>query len=454
MIDGLAKLASAFGYSAELEFRVGPHTTSPAVDVAWFAAGDHRVPLMIFEVESSASASMANNAMKVFSQDVDDFVKPLFFFHVLLAGGPDNDRIAALKKTWGTYNYHVYRLNETGESERLAHDILSQHRRLYSELDIRRLFSGLKHQLWSNVDASRIYHTAENLAFISNYLNDLAHLCLEVPALRPTLLDQLRGHYVSGAPVRGSYPEYIGRHFAGLLEIPLLVAQGLLTDDEALQFLRQWQTPRNYGLKRIGPHFGLNRDYDAFIGCVASSLFAIASIISRGHPLTRAWLAQELAELLSNGEGVRFKSPYLIPAQTWLLHINAAALRELSSSTVFPKLEYDLSEIHREIRTSLSLHRLTYGQLLRPAGAADLLNDVADSVEHDTTENFSKEIDFPEWTDVSTGYFPRIDQDEWARDSFGTLPINDHFRLALLPLIDESWLSWPTDYIVRAIHRK
>jgi hypothetical protein len=235
VIDGLVKLASAFGYSAEREFPVGPHTTGPEVDVAWFAAGDHRVPLMIFEVESSASASMANNAMKVFSKDVDDFVKPLFF-HVLLAGGPDNDRITALKKTWGTYNYRVYRLNEAGESERLARDIISQHRRLYSELDIRRLFGGLKHQLWGDIDASRIYHTAENLVFTSNYLNDLAHLCLEIPALRPTLLDQLLGHYVSSAPAHGSYPEYIGRHFAGLLEIPLLVAQGLLTDDEAPQY--------------------------------------------------------------------------------------------------------------------------------------------------------------------------------------------------------------------------
>jgi len=68
VIDGLVKLASAFGYSAEREFPVGTRATSAAVDVAWFAAGDQRVPLMIFEVESSASASMANNAMKVFSQ--------------------------------------------------------------------------------------------------------------------------------------------------------------------------------------------------------------------------------------------------------------------------------------------------------------------------------------------------------------------------------------------------
>src|SRR3954454_22865241 len=58
----------------------------------------------IFEVESSASSSMANNAMKIFAQDVDDFVKPLFFFHVLLSGGADNERISSMRRQWGTHN--------------------------------------------------------------------------------------------------------------------------------------------------------------------------------------------------------------------------------------------------------------------------------------------------------------------------------------------------------------
>jgi len=384
---------------------------------------------------------------------VDDFVKPLFFFHILLGGGPDNDRITALKKTWGTYNYRVYRLNDTREPKRLVHDILSQHRRLHSEFDIRKLIHGLKHQPWGDIDVSRTYHTAKNLAFISNYRNDLTHLCLEVPALRPTLLNRLRAQYVSGIPAYGFYPEYIGRHFAGLLEIPLLVAQGLLTDDEALKILVHWQALGNHGLRRISPHFGLNSDYDRFVACVAPSLFAVASIISCGYPLTRAWLAQELAELLWNGQDPWLKPPYHLPAQTWLLHINAAALRELSSCGTFPKLECDLFEIHRKATTSLSFYHLTYGQLLRPAGAADLLSGVADNAKRDATDNFGKEIDFPEWADVSNGYFPSAGQDEWPSDSCGTIPTNDHFQLALLPLIDESWLSWPTDCIIRAIHR-
>ena len=83
---------------------------------------------MIFEVESSASSSMANNAMKVLARDVDDFIKPLFFFHVLLSGGKDNERISSLRAQWGRHNYRVYRLCDDTEMQRLAVDILAQHR--------------------------------------------------------------------------------------------------------------------------------------------------------------------------------------------------------------------------------------------------------------------------------------------------------------------------------------
>jgi hypothetical protein len=84
---------------------------------------------------------MVNNALKVFSQDVDDFVKPLFFFHVLLGGGPDNERIAGMRRTWGTYNYRVYRLNDKSEAQRLVSDILGQHRRVISTISFLRLAS-------------------------------------------------------------------------------------------------------------------------------------------------------------------------------------------------------------------------------------------------------------------------------------------------------------------------
>ena len=141
VIEGLEALGESLEYVSSREHTVG--RAGAAVDLAWFGAGDQHVPLMIFEVESSASASMVNNALKVFSQDVDDFVKPLFFFHVLLAGSSDNERIANMRRTWGTYNYRIYRLNDESEAQRLVRDVLAQHRRVISTISLLRLASGL-----------------------------------------------------------------------------------------------------------------------------------------------------------------------------------------------------------------------------------------------------------------------------------------------------------------------
>jgi hypothetical protein len=180
---------------------------------------------MIFEVESSASASMANNAMKVFSRDVDDFVKPLFFFHVLLQGGPDNERIAGLRRTWGTYNYRVYRLNDPSEKQRLVSDILGQHRRVSAELGLASLDIALCDALPS-VSSIEVFQSAERLDFSANYLGDLTRRAIDNVELRPLLLARLRASHVGGQAYRGYYGTYIGKWFSGLLEIALLVGTG------------------------------------------------------------------------------------------------------------------------------------------------------------------------------------------------------------------------------------
>src|SRR4051812_13898206 len=99
VIEALTALGQALAYATEPERAIGP--SGAAVDLAWYAAQDQSVPLFIFEVESRPTSSMANNAVKVFGRDSEDLVKPLFFFHVLLSGGGDNDRIAGLRRVWG-----------------------------------------------------------------------------------------------------------------------------------------------------------------------------------------------------------------------------------------------------------------------------------------------------------------------------------------------------------------
>ncbi|KAB1658163.1 hypothetical protein [Pseudoclavibacter sp. CFCC 11306] len=62
IIDALDHLGHALGYSDTCEHVIG---RTAAVDLSWTAADYNDVPLFVFEVGSTASAGLANNALKV-----------------------------------------------------------------------------------------------------------------------------------------------------------------------------------------------------------------------------------------------------------------------------------------------------------------------------------------------------------------------------------------------------
>lgn len=68
VIDVLCSLGRALEYVASAEHPVARTARPPAVDVAWLRDDESRYPLMIFEVETSASNAMSNNPTKVFGQ--------------------------------------------------------------------------------------------------------------------------------------------------------------------------------------------------------------------------------------------------------------------------------------------------------------------------------------------------------------------------------------------------
>ena len=143
IIDGLMRLGVALGYVAETERPVERGRPSPpAVDVAWMRGEGQNYPLMIFEVESRATNSAANNPLKVYGQPTDQFEKPLFFFHIFVTAGPETTRIENLRYHYGSYNYRAYKLDEGGGGN-LLKDILSQHRRLFRQLSLSLLLNEL-----------------------------------------------------------------------------------------------------------------------------------------------------------------------------------------------------------------------------------------------------------------------------------------------------------------------
>lgn len=448
VIEDLEALGEALDYATSREHTVG--RTGAAVDLAWFGAGDQRVPLMIFEVESSASASMVNNALKVFSQDVDDFVKPLFFFHILLGGGPDNERIAGMRRTWGTYNYRVYRLNDEPEAQRLVSDILGQHRRIISTINLLMLASALRAPSWSRINFVTVFEVAESLQFSANYLRVLALLAARNKSMQAPFAERLRKQYLDDEEYPGSYDAYLGSNYPPILEIPLLVGSGAISDQQGVEFLATWQRGR-WGLSMIGPHFGLSRQYDDFIIGGAPFIYAVASVLCRKGRLTKAWIVKELSTLIDGEDEVGVQAEYVTAARIWLLHIAASTIRDFSSDGQGPYAA-DLDQIYQRTRSSVSTARVPLELLRVPPSPSDLVGEDADPLPIGELSAMRQLVNYPEWADLNNGYFPEIEQDGWFNTQ-SELCWRDPFDLAVGALTDDKWWgAWPTSHLVYLIH--
>jgi hypothetical protein len=450
VIEGLEILAQSLEYHSAREHAVG--SAGAAVDLAWFCAGDERVPLMIFEIESSASASMANNALKVFSQDVDDFVKPLFFFHILLDGGPDNERISALRRGWGTHNYRVYRMNDESEAQRLVSDILGQHRRVSANISLLEFFSALRFPAWAKVNLVGIFEAAERLHFSTNYIGDLARLAGSDPLMQPLFATRLREEHVEAKHYPGIYDGYLGQHFSSIIEISLLAGNANISDEKGAELLAEWQR-KSRPLSMIGPHFGLSRDYDHFVLSSAPFAYAVAAILCRGNRLMKSWLANELSALIDGEEEAGVRVDYTAAARIWLLHITASTLRDFSSSGQGHD-EADLHEIFSRTRTAMHIAKVPIDLIRVPPNPWELMEFIEEGsnpLPIGVLSGTRLLATLLEWQDVTDGYFPEIEQGGWPQGG-DQLRWRDSFELATTMLTGNEWTGWPTNQIIRLLH--
>src|SRR5690348_10261177 len=103
VIEGLSAIGRALGYHVVEEFPIQSSATAPEqpVDVAWFFDdAEQMYPLMVFEIETRAGNTIANNPLKVFAQDNRVFQKPLFFFHIIVEGDSEIPRINQLERQY------------------------------------------------------------------------------------------------------------------------------------------------------------------------------------------------------------------------------------------------------------------------------------------------------------------------------------------------------------------
>ncbi|MTK54028.1 hypothetical protein [Paludibacter sp.] len=322
IIDGIKTIGLIMGYHVQLEQPVNmKKQNSPAVDLAWFKEENHKFPLFIFEVESSASNGMVYNPMKVFSKKNEKFEKPLFFFQLVLSSSHDSSRINDLKETYGTYNYRIYRI-KTEESQHFLLDILEQHRRISQNLDVTQLIKFLLMSKWIEFDLPTLTNHIESLDFekesgtlLSSYIL-LASQFQELIPIASEYLKKIHVDFYSNIN-KVLYNNYMGSNWCFPIHLGIIYASNddLDAKHKAILQLKYWQNNDSH-MTMIGPHFGLSQDYDEFIVWGAGGLFGILSSLFYDNLDMRFYFANQLKIIIDQTH-----PKYKIPNLLWLLHI-------------------------------------------------------------------------------------------------------------------------------------
>jgi hypothetical protein len=125
VIDSLLALGDSLGYLPESEWRLEPGTS--AIDVAWLRRPSDAVPLVAFEVETTASAGIAGNALKIFGKSSSHLPKPL---HVVVRGGLRSERPNDVATEFAAHNYSIHLLDREDEPFSLFKSVLDVHCRV------------------------------------------------------------------------------------------------------------------------------------------------------------------------------------------------------------------------------------------------------------------------------------------------------------------------------------
>lgn len=321
VIRELQLLGEALGYSVRFEILTKPKAVSPASDVGWFREGSQRFPLMVFEVETSPTNSAVYNAVKVFGTPNNDYEKPLFFFHLFVSGATSS-RLSDLQSQYANRNYRVYRLAQ-GESGKLLRDIITQHRRVSDTLNLVRLGAFLAGSRVFHPDFWPIVEQVESLNFDEDLLAMLARLAFQFPSFVRPFVSMLEAFHSSEKRDARypCYPTYVGTNFSTPIHFALLQYTTHAGTGHWLDRLCRWQEEGTWIHPQIGPHFGLDRDYDFFLGGMASAFWALIAALMKTDGNAGDYIFRQCA-LIADEPGLVLPCYELYSA--WMLHIAAA----------------------------------------------------------------------------------------------------------------------------------
>lgn len=326
VIASLCELGEALGYLTKTEALIEDRATGPAVDVGWYSDENQNYPLIIFEVESVASNSMANNATKVYGQPSQHFARPHCFFHLILRSGDETSRIDSLRNIFGSHNYTAMQLSDATATGFLK-DILQNHRRIRGDLNLAYFLWALTRFPFAS-DVKAVIDYAADLNFQGYYLDSLAALAREHEDKCGLYLHNLNERVINTrwAGTDGGYTAYMGAMWAEPIEIAMLAAGGLLHIGDAMQRLVEWQENPKFGLARItaAPHvLGRSRAYDEFILGVSGAFWGLLAALFIAHPEALNYISMEAAKIAIQLSDAT--PEFWLHSYAWSLNITASA---------------------------------------------------------------------------------------------------------------------------------
>jgi hypothetical protein len=270
LIDFLTSLGDGLCYYTDTEFPMNEKSFGgQAIDIAWFNEEGSKFPLFIFEIESTSNNSIANNPTKIFGKDSKVFEKPLFFFHIIIDGAENSEKYSDLIGLFGKYNYDIFRINN-GDVENLLLKIISQHRRIHNEIDLRYLIQLIyvTDAIKSQIKFERFLTNVENLIH-ENQFYRIGQVYADIASCEKSFQEQyskfLYRSLLSKKTFYLSYENYSASIASEFVNLGILYSsyKKELNNLDFTSLLIEAQKTETFNKIEYLP--GLNHDYDIFI---------------------------------------------------------------------------------------------------------------------------------------------------------------------------------------------
>ncbi|MCA1788651.1 MAG: hypothetical protein LC667_02010 [Thioalkalivibrio sp.] len=296
-------------------------SSSPELDVTWRRHRDARFPMFIFEIESLATKSSSDNAVKVFSRKTSTFAKPLFFFHIFLDASIGAGRINYLKENFDKLNYEGYLFEPASERLRFFRDVLDQHMRLetyfalYEVLQLIRKAQAFPIPLTGALDL--LIEREYDLLPESDFLVTLEAIIIDSndPEIREYYLSYLPDFLCAPRRPRQCYAEPSARAYSTIIHHAILVLVDP-SQDRKHHFQRLRALEVSWSPWPLwDPNFGLSQDHDLIL---LSEFPVLLTILCAAFAPDEAagYFSGKLREILAE---IKNYSGYNLHGLIWLL---------------------------------------------------------------------------------------------------------------------------------------